>query len=243
MISERTDRIKNIIEESGSFALLLNENAKEHELLARKTLKAALRSKGKSVRVFPEAPDEFKKRWSAILPPAKNGSFVHSGAIRIPKEKLNIKEISYENGGDFFVINIKSENGRLERENVSIESGPAEIDAVFSIGPADAEYMSKLKEKISLPPEDKIIPINPNGAALAEKTRDIIKNIDEELLSRDNIPTLLLAALLLERISRCEQSMGKAAELERDLLRLGADKKFVNGIMMEFLSLDRLPVV
>ncbi len=243
MIGGQAEKIKNIIDESDSFALLVNENAQEHELLSREALRAALQAMGKSVRALPEAPDEFKEKWSAILPPAASGSFVHGNSIRVPKNKLKIKEISYENGEDFFVFNLKSEGGRLDEENILIESEPAEIGAVFAIGPMGAEYAEKFKDEISVPPEDKIVLVNRNSLTAAEKTRDIIKNADESVFRRSGVLTLLLAALLLERISRCGGPADKTAEMERELLGMGADKKFVNGIMADSLPLDRLPVI
>lgn len=242
MNDEQTEKIKNIIESSGSFALLLNKDPEEHELLAAEALKAALEEKGKSVNLLPEALAEFKKRWMDILPSEEKISSSYENFIRVPKKNCDIKEVSYESGEDFFVFKIKSERGALSAKNVLIDSRLTEIDAVFIIGPPTEETLGDAKSLISLPAKDRVISVNPNGKAVAKIIQNIILNMGEDILSRQNIATLLFAALLFEKSRRYEQSGEETAKREEELISSGADQEIAEERIVEMLSLDNLPI-
>ncbi len=244
MNGERTEKIKNMIELSDSFALLLKSRPEEHELLAAEAFKAALEEKRKSVYLFPEKSEEFKKRWAHILPIEKKNTRLFINFIRIPKDKYGIKEIAYENGDDFFTLKIISENEGLSKENVAFESRPqtAAADIVFTIGLSPGEEPKGAEKRISFPAKDKIIPLNPNKKAVAGAIQDIIMSMGEDILSRQSISTLLLASLLFEKTLQYEQSGEETAKRKEKLISSGADEKIAEKGIIETLSLDNLPI-
>ncbi len=242
MNGEQIEKIESIIELSGSFALLLSPSPEEHELLAAEALKAALEEKGKSVYLFPETSVEFKKRWVDILPIGKKNIPSYINFIRIPKGNVGIKEITYENDGDFFTFKIISEHSKLDKENVIFESLPQTVDAVFSMGLSLEEMPRDTEKRISLPARDKIISLNPNGRAVTDIVQNIILNMGENILSRQNIPTLLFAALLFEKSRRYEQSGEETAKREEELISSGANQEIAEERIVEMLSLDNLPI-
>lgn len=241
MTGEQTERIKKIVEQSNSFGLFSDEKAEEHNLLAREALKAALREKGKNVFQIPESPEEFKNKWAEILPKSDDAPVIHSTLIHIPKNRFQIKEISYEDNDDFFTFNIESENAPLNPKEIVFEPKTAQIDAVFCFGEPNIPQ-SGSPENAALPPAEKIVSINKNNRAAAEKVYEIIDMISGGTPLQDKVSSILYASLLLERIKPYQQSREKTLEMEQELLRLGAEKKVVGEIIANFLSIDRLPI-
>ncbi len=244
MNGEQMEKIKNIIELSGSFALLLNLHPEEHELLAAEALKAALEEKGKSVYLFPKTSEEFKKRWVDIIPIEKKNTPFYINFIRIPKDKCGIKEITYENDEDFFAFKIISERSGLNKENVIFESLPqtATVDVAFIIGPSLEGASKDMEKRVSLPAKDKIISLNPDGKAIEGIIQDIIQDMGEDILSRQNISTLLFASLLFEKTRQYEQSSEETAKREEGLISSGANEEVAEKGIIEMLSLDNLPI-
>jgi hypothetical protein len=224
-------KIKSIVEDSKSFALLLGDNFEEHELLAREALKIALHLKGLSPYLLPEVPKSFKEEWLPVLSSVKCGEATHSVSIHIPKNLSTVQEISYEDGGDVFTLNIASDKKFLEKEDLIFEEKPLVIDGVFSFNQPDVADLSKFNAQISIPSKEKTIFINQNGKTLAEAVYDIIHAIDSKLLNQENIHTTLLASLLLETdCFHCNPS-GSALTAGGLLLDIGADQKLVTEIM------------
>ncbi|MBU2109583.1 hypothetical protein KKB71_01320 [Patescibacteria group bacterium] len=239
------EKIKNIIEESDSFALILKEKPEDHELIAREAIKNFLKNKGKAVYYMPDNPEEFINKWSPILIDPGNHSFSSSISIHIPKGQTKIKEINYEDTDDALDLNIITENGELNPEEIILEPKTTAIDAVFCFGVTDLsgiEKLKNLKKKIVLPGKEKIVFISHSEETCAQKILEIMRLIDSSPLDT-KIATLLFAVLVAERMCSFQQSREKTMETERELMRFGADKKNVNEIIMESLSLDQLPII
>lgn len=241
MDGEQVNRIKEMAEQSNSFGLFSSKDAHEHDFLAREALRAALQDEGKTVIQIPEISEEFKNKWSTILPLSKNDAIYRSTLIRIPKNRFKIKEISYKEDDIFLTLHIKSENEPVTAEDIFFETIPAQIDAVFCFG--ESKFLqNKGIAKMQMPSAEKIIFINKNKEGAAEKIYEIIGIINKELFLKKEITNLLYASLVLERIALYRQSQEKTAKIEQDLLRAGADKKIISEILTDFLPLDRLPV-
>ena len=105
------EQIQEIVEKYRSFALISEEDAGEDVLLAKEALKMILEDKGLKVYQFPRQSEELQNKWSSILPEGKDDHFSYSTSILLPKNKINVKEISYSNDNEYFSINIDSKNG------------------------------------------------------------------------------------------------------------------------------------
>ncbi len=245
MTSEQGEKIKDIIENSKSFALVTKEEADEYDLLAREAVKIFLKNKGKLVYLISQNPDGFKNKWSDILTGNEDPLPSESILIRIPKGKAIIKEINYEDAGETFDLNIAIENGGLNPEEIVLESKSSSIDAVFSFGiskHSDTESILQSKDRINAPAREKMFLFNPDEELLAKKILDLTQPAQGEPIN-DSLTTVLFALMIVERMCALRQSKEKTAELEKDLIRLGADKNAVKNIITESLSLDNLPII
>lgn len=245
MPEDQMEKIKNIIEESNSFALILKEKPEDHELIAREAIKNFLKNKGKTVYYMPDNPEEFVNKWSSILTDKWNHSFSGSISIHIPKGQTKIKEINYEDTGDALDLNIVTENGEINPQEIIFEPKTTAIDAVFCFGVtdlSDIEKFKNLKKKIALPGKEKIVFISHGEETCTQKLLEIMRLIDSGPVD-SKTATLLFAVLVAERMCSFQQSREKTMETEKELMRFGADKKNVNEIIMESLSLDQLPII
>ena len=95
MSPSQEEKIQEVIEKSGFIALISEEGAGEEILLAKEALKIILEDKGLKVCQFPERSKELENKWSFILPAGEDNHFLYSTSILIPKNKINIQEISY----------------------------------------------------------------------------------------------------------------------------------------------------
>jgi hypothetical protein len=234
----QTEKIKSIVDQSKLFALILDEDFEEYELLAREALKTALESKEASVFLIPENPENFTTKWSTILRPSKNSFFSNSLSLSIPKNQIKIKEISYENNDQFFTLNIESEGDGINFENIIFEQTPTAVNAVFYFGENEPKA-----QNISFPEKEKIILVTKNNRTITEKTKDILQSIDPNLISFSKIPSILLASFISEKIYLRQQFNKDAKNIEEFFLKSGADKEAVNKIIMNFLSLNELPIL
>lgn len=240
---EQMDKIKEIIEDSKAFILAAKEPAEEHELLAREALKTFLKNKGSAVYEHPKNPDSFLDKWFGFIDKTKNILPLQKIAVRLPKGKAKIKEISYEDEGDFFSLNLEAEGGEISTKDIAVEQKPTAIDAVFLFAGADFGRLKKSLPELKLPEKEKAVFITKNDKTAAEKVWSIIQtSIDEDAIAKDMF-SLLLASLLLEKIkSRKKQTEGTKSA-EESFVRFGAEKGKVEKILSNHLSLDELPVV
>lgn len=245
MNGEQMEKIKNIIEESHSFGLLLREENRDYELLAREALKNFLVKKDKTICYLPENSENFIKKWSSILGDQNSGNSSASISIHIPKGRTKIKEITYEDTDEALDLNIITENGEINPREIIFEPKTANIDAVFCFGlesMPEPENLKKFGRQIPMPEREKIVFISNNGETLAKKILEIIRRSGDDFIE-NGTASILFASLIAERICSFQQSREKTQEIEYELLRFGADKKIVGEIVMESLSLDHLPII
>lgn len=231
------EQIKNIIDNSKSAALLLNENAPEHELLAREALRMAIEEKGLTVYQFPEAPESFIAKWLPILGSYEKPSLFNTTSILIPKNRFEIKEINYEENGNFFVLNIHSENSDIKKDDIFFESKPMTIGTIFCMG-NPCPIPEKHLKKISMPEQEKIARL-PQTGNFAQNIFETIKNISGEIRQENHVRmhSLLMASLICETEGFKEELNKNILSFAADLLGAGADSQTINNIMRK----DRSP--
>lgn len=245
MNGEQMEKIKNIIEESHSFGLFLREGSLDHELLAKEALKNFLVKKGKTTFSLPENSESFIKKWSSVMGNQTSGNSSASISIHIPKGKAKIKEITYEDTDESLDLNITTENGELNPQEIIFEPKTANIDAVFCFGMEnlpEPESIKKYGKQVLMPEKEKIVFISNGGETIAKKILEITLSAGDGRIDSETA-SLLFASLIAERISSLKQSREKTRETEQRLLDFGADKKIVSEIAAESLSLDQLPII
>lgn len=233
MNEEQIKRLKEIVEQSKSFALVLEEGSEDYEFLAREALKAALSEKSAYVYLAPQNEKSFLDKWSAILPKAENNPPYYFVSLGIPKKQFKVKEIFYESNNDFFTLNIGTENTRITPENIVFKPRATAIDAVFCFGSTEIKWPEIMQEETLLPEKEKIIYITNSieQKTISEKIKDIISIIDEKLLSQNNIPDLLFASLILETNCFSHNFSETNIDLVSSFLKLGADRETINKIL------------
>lgn len=231
------EQIKDIIDNSKSAALLLDENAQEHEFLAREALRIALEEKGLTVYQFPEAPESFIAKWLLILGSYEKPSLFSSTSILIPKNRFDIKEINYEENENFFVLNVHSENSDIKKDDIFFESKPVSIEAVFCMGNPCPSPENHLK-RFSTPEQKKIAHLTQTGT-FAQNIFEIIKNIFGDIRRENHISmhSLLMASLMCETEELKEGLNKNVLSLAANLLDAGANFQTINNIIHK----DRSP--
>ena len=243
MTPEQEEKIRKICANAGSFAVVSNNEAPEETYLAQEALAEAIRNAGLPVHSYPERQKDFAEKWAAILPSGTGASAVFSTSILIPKNKIETKEISYTEDDRYVSINISAGKEEISKENVVFKTLPAKVDAVFYLLPPGQENQDdKLPEeaakKITAAEPDNIITLSSSAGeeTLAEKVFSIINIIESSgdiSLKKSPVPNLVLAALM-EETDQFQKNIGaETLALASSLLKLGADKEKIAGIMSD----------
>src|SRR3989344_1743231 len=237
------EKIRNVCASAGSFAVVSNNEASEEVYLAKEALVAATRNAGLSVYSYPERRNDFAEKWTAILPSANNNPLVFSTSILIPKNKIETKEISYTEDDRYVSINISAGKEEISKDNVIFKTLPAKIDAVFYFPPfgqenKDGNLPEEIAKKITVAEPDNIINLasGAGGETLAEKVFSIINLIESSgdvSVKPRHVPALVLASLFAETDQFQKKINEETLELASSLLKLGADKEKIAGVMSD----------
>ncbi len=111
------DRVKNLIETSQSFAVLADTNAEEHKILAKEILQQTLTDKNLLFIGLPQEPNQLREKWSAVLKPVNRQPLLQKTSIKLPKDKYEVKEISYEEDENHLSLIITSPKSGISKED------------------------------------------------------------------------------------------------------------------------------
>ena len=243
MTPEQEEKIRNVCANAGSFAVVSNDEAAEEVYLAKEALVAATRNAGLSVYSYPERRNDFAEKWTAILPSANNNPLVFSTSILIPKNKIETKEISYTEDDRYVSINISTGKEEISKDNVVFKTLPAKVDAVFCFPPfgqeiQDGKLPGEIAKKITAAEPDNTINLSSGagGETLAEKVFSIINIIESSgdfSVKKSPVADLVLAALMAETDHFQKNIGAETLALASSLLKLGADKEKIAGLMSD----------
>jgi len=243
MTPEQEEKIRKICANAGSFAVVSNNEAAEEVYLAQEALTAAIRNAGISAYSHPERRKNFSEKWAAILPLGNDTPAIFSTSILIPKNKIETKEISYTEDDRYVSINISAGKEEISKDNVIFKTLPARVDAVFLFPPhgqenKDGKLPEEIAKKITAAEPDNIITISSgaSGETLAEKVFSLINMIESSgdiSLKKSPVPDLVLAALMAETDQFQKNIGAETLTLASSLLKLGADKEKIAGLMSD----------
>ena len=243
MTPEQEEKIRNVCANAGSFAVVSNNEAAEEVYLAKEALAAAIRNVGLPVHSLPERRNDFAEKWLAILPSANNNPLVFSTSILIPKNKIETKEISYTEDDRYVSINISTGKEEISKDNVVFKTLPAKVDAVFCFPPfgqeiQDGKLPGEIAKKITAAEPDNTINLSSGagGETLAEKVFSIINIIESSgdfSVKKSPVADLVLAALMAETDHFQKNIGAETLALASSLLKLGADKEKITGLMSD----------
>jgi len=232
-MTEVLEKIKSIIKDSKTFALLSKKNSEDCRLLAKEALKSALSKNNLEVILLAEEVN-FQKKWGDLLSETKESLSPRKTSIRIPKNQYKIKELSYEDGNEFLSLLVTTENKELDKNAIILEPVLPKADAVFCFfEPSEIETLREFAKEIEFPPKEKIIFLAENGTTFAEKITHIIKAIFPAALSLQSVSTLLFASLITETNNFIRPVSQEVLRFGSEILSLGADKESVKKIINE----------
>ena len=222
------------------FCRCLRRHAAEETLLAKEALVEAIRNTGLPVHSYPERQKIFAEKWASLLPAESGAPAVFSTSILIPKNKIEIQEVSYTEDNRYVSINI-SASEEVSKENVVFKTLPAKVDAVFSFPSSNQDQLNgelpeELSKKIIIPETENIITVSPsaNGETMASKTFNIIQILEssgDAPVKKSPIPGLLLASLFAETDQLQKNLNEETLTLASSLIKLGADKEKIADIL------------
>ena len=234
MTESEAKNIREYLKSGSTFAVLSVKNPdeiRECEFLAREAIREAVISSGAAVLISPDAPKEFRNKWKEALPPDGTSSIPYSTSILIPKNKIDIKEITYADDADYFTISIKSGESPVEASLLSFSRNPLTVDQVFTLEPVSYEALSSLfEEKIILPGKENAIFISGESSVRAGGVYALLKSLGDNFISKKTA-TLLFASLLSETENWSRNVNEDTLNLGAMLLRHGADKPLVSEII------------
>ena len=243
MTPVQEEKIRNVCANAGSFAVVSNNETAEEIYLAKEALAMAIRNAGLPVHLYPERQKDFAEKWLAVLPPANNKSLTFSTSILIPKNKIETQEISYTEDDRYVSINISASKEEISKDNVVFKTLPARVDAVFYFPPfgqenKDGKLPEEISKKITAAEPDNIIAISSGagGETLAEKVFSIINIIESTgdiSAKKSPVPDILFAGLMIETDQFQKNISDKTLALASSLLKLGADKEKIAGLMSD----------
>lgn len=241
MLPAQENKIKEVFANAKCLAIISGENTAEETLLAKEALVEAIKNTGLSVYSFPERKSEFAEKWKEIIPPTTTATPTFSTSILIPKNKIAVKEISYGEDERFVSIDISATKEEVTKENVIFKTTPIKVDSVFylpSLGQNDftADVSEDLFKKIILPEQEKIITLSSSSGneTIAEKVFSVIQIMEtggDVPVKNYSVSNALLASLLAETNQLQENISEKVLILASSLIRLGANKEKINGIL------------
>ena len=149
MLPNQEEKIRKIFTDGKSFAVVSEDNTAEETLLAKEALVEAIRNTELPVHSYPEREKSFAEKWASFLPAESGAPSTFSTSILIPKNKIEIQEVSYTEDNRYVSINI-SASEEVSKESVVFKTLPAKVDAVFYFPPSGQNQPSeKLPEELS----------------------------------------------------------------------------------------------
>ncbi|MBU1179055.1 hypothetical protein KKB69_01850 [Patescibacteria group bacterium] len=224
------ERIKPLIENSGSFGLLTDQNPEDHEFLAKEALKKTISQKFLPVLDLPRPHTELLEKWSAIIKPVQEIEFPKKTLLKLPKSKYGIKEVAYKEDGENLALVITSDNGLISSNDISFETLLPETETVFCFFENQAK-LEKFQGMLQLPDNEKIVFLSPNRRTQTEKVFEIIKIFNPDILEDAGISSLLYAALVSETNNFSEKNTKEVLSLGSLLLENTIQHEIISEIL------------
>lgn len=221
--------IKHLIETSKSFGILLEETAEDYEILAKDLLIKILSRKQVPVVGFPCDKETYKEKWGAIVKISEIIPLPHKTSIKLPKEKYDIKEVSYEESANNLSLVITSKKGQLLKDELVFENLLPQVDALICFL-KDESRVNLFKNCLQIPGNEKIIFIKNNQKTLTEEIFELSKTLEPNPLYDQNTSTLFLAMLLEETNNLTEKINKELLILGSLLLEKGAQIEMIREI-------------
>ena len=228
------ERIKNLINETKSLAIVAEENCEENVFLLKNAMEAAFHETNIKTISLPKNENlHYFEKWSDILPKEKadENRLVAKTLLKIPKGAFSIKELSYEEDENFFSLIItpkNGESGRLTKEIAIFEEAIPEVETALCFF-ENARILERFKNSFKMPPPEKIVFLTNHQKTLTETAFNLIK-FPNEFVPQEQA-TLFLASLISETKNFNRQAGRNSFALAETLLKNSADQKTIKKIM------------
>ncbi|MFC1756840.1 hypothetical protein ACFLZC_01615 [Patescibacteria group bacterium] len=226
------EKIKTLIETSKSFGIITDKNPEDYEFLAKEALKRTLALKKIPALDLLTERVGLKDKWSPIIKPIAEIAFPQKTIIKLPKEKYDIKEVSYKEDDNNLSFVVTSKENEILNQDILLEKLPPETDSVFCFFGNDKK-LEELRKTIKLPNNDKIIFIKQSEKTVTEKVLEIIKIFSPELANDMDTSTLLFASLITETNNFSTGITKESFFLATQLLGNNAQQELILEILEE----------
>ena len=227
------EKIKKILGEAKSCALLTEQNPNEEPFLLKNVFGAGLESLGISAISLPEIGGgqnaDFKKKWRPLLENRETATpeFQTKTIIKIPKKILAIKELSYNEDENFFSLVITPKNGRLTKDVAIFEEALPEPEAIFCFF-EEKEKLDNFKNLIISPAKENIFFLVPGENSLTEKIAGLFQFLNINF--SPFILNTLFSALIIETNNFKDYSNKEIFSLANFLLSRGANGNLIKEV-------------
>lgn len=228
MNEEAKAKIKELVEEAKNILLLVEPSAEETELLSRHALKNTLEQADKKLFLLPEPPKDFENKFSSLIAQYQKPAGTNGLKITIPKN-IPLEELSYQEEGDNFSINLNCKNGAIAPQDIKIEQAKPKMDLVFCFSDKQ-KLVEQARKKLALPDKENLVFLTKNTRTLAEKIYDLRQALNLSATEDKNTATLLYASLIYETNNFQEKTSEAVLELGAKLLKAGADQQMLRAI-------------
>ncbi len=216
-----SEQIRNIIADNNNFLIASGNTAPSEVFFAREALRFFLESLGKNVLVCPQLPGFISDKFASVLPARQNQKTSFKTEISVPKN-VQIEEICYEEDEKNISVIISSKS-KIASSDVLMREKLPKADVLFLLSyDPDIATLTNIAE---LPPRERQINIVKNQVPISKKVFDIARNFDENLSRKQELTTLLYAALVYETKNFRSGVSEEIFDFARMLLKSGAAKE------------------
>jgi hypothetical protein len=229
-MDEKLEKIKSLLTETKSLAILADENCEEFVFLLKNALESTFQNSNIKTLTLPKNENlRYYEKWINLLPKEKNNEnrLVAKTLLKIPKKSFSIKELSYEEDENFFSLIItprNGEGGKLTKEIAIFEESLPEVETAICFF-ENAKILEKFKTSFKMPHPEKIVFLTNHQRTLTETTFNLIKTPDK-FISKE-CATLFFASLIIETENFNKHTEKNIFALAETLIKNNADQKAI----------------
>lgn len=234
---ESLNQVKQLIIQAKNVCLIPGEEEPESAACAL-ALFYTLRDLDKNVNLLIE---KLPEKLNYLIPSPDFASLPRNLVISIPRTIADVSQIYYEKNEESLKIHLTTDGRQVKKENVSFYFAEPKPDVVIALGIND--FRKEMENRLDSfgylldSPVVKIggrsnvsgsIEANSAESPVAQEVYSVIKSLGENFPSKNAADCLLAALMISSKNFKEAEQNGKTFEAAADLLKRGADYRFVS---------------
>ncbi len=228
-----TEEVKKLITDAKNVYLIPLENEPE-SLSAALSLFYTLKDLGKHVNLLAE---HFPEKLNFLIPSLDFIGQPQNFVISIPRTTADVSQIYYEKNEDSLKIHLTINNGQLKKENLSFYAESAKPDLIITLGIQNFQtQLAGRLDAFGFLLDTPIINIDNQTEntkfgkiniieqkSISEITLDIIRSLDEKLLTKDAANCILAGIVIHYEHLKNPETNSQTFQAISELIKKGAD--------------------